>query len=307
MDSQQLQPCRPSLQIPTLFPLSLSLYQSSPSSLFCSLLLLTSHIELALLSVASGTLASYSAALETYNAFCYFCALDPLCAEGINAYILQCFSNGDSVGRAMSAYSALLLWAKIENYSLQLPPVTLMSLKAFKRLYQRSRPAQWVTLEDLQKLLSLWQDVQLPYWTLLVLSFYTLIRPAEILNILWKQVFFSEEYIYLPWSKNDPDGHGTYVKLLPQALSALKQLRDSLPGLPVPNSRIFSMPQSSLNPWLSSQCQKAKVGPFTWYHLKHGGATHFALLGWSFSKIKRHGRWKSDQAARLYIHAPVSL
>ena len=125
--------------------------------------------------------------------------------------------------------------------------------------------------------------------------------------MMWGHVFFKEEYIYLPWSKNDPDGEGTYVTLLPEALHALTRLQDSLRHPPKPADKIFSIPQSSLNPWFAAQCLKARVGPYIWYHLKHGGATHFALLGWSFSKIKRHGRWKSDQAARVYIHAPVTL
>ena len=132
-------------------------------------------------------------------------------------------------------------------------------------------------------------------------------RPAEILQIVWGYVFLEEKYIYLPWSKNDPEGEGTYVTLLPEALSALVQLKDSLRTPPNCGVKVFSIPQSSLNPWFAAQCLKAQVGPSTWYYLKHDGATHFALLGWSFGRIKRHGQWKSDQAARVYIHAPVTM
>ena len=162
-------------------------------------------------------------------------------------------------------------------------------------------------LHELKALLQFWQDLQIEHWTLLVLSFFTLVRLAEILDIVWRHVFLEEKYVYLPWSKNDPEGEGTYVTLLPEALDALVRLKESLRFPPEPSAKIFSIPQSSLNPWFAAQCAKAHIGPYTWYHLKHGGATHFTLLSWSFSHIKRHGRWKSDQAARVYIHAPVSL
>ncbi len=242
-----------------------------------------------------------------YNAFCNINSLQPTSEEAITSYILHCFKNGDSNGRSTSAYSAIILWSKIENFPLNFSALPLLALKAFKRIYKRSRPVRWVTVEDLTRLLSFWQDVQLPYWTLLILSFYTLVRPQEILSMKWAQVFFAEKYIYLPWSKNDPDGEGTYVRLLPQAFDALSRLYHSHNTPPNPSSRIFHMPQTALNPWLSATCKLASVGPYTWYHLKHGGATHLALSGWTFAQIKNHGRWKSDQAARIYIHAPVTL
>jgi len=66
------------------------------------------------------------------------------------------------------------------------------------------------------------------------------------------------------------------------------------------------MDQSSLNPWLESKCQSLALPHYTWYCLKHGGATFLALSGWSLECIKQHGRWKSVEAARIYIHAPVS-
>lgn len=260
-----------------------------------------------MLSIAPGTLDSYASALTVYSAHCASKGIPSASATGIGDYILHCHNSGDSYGRANSAYSALVFWAKLEGIDLQLPQITLMALKAFKRLYKHSRPVLWVTIQDLKRLVHFWQEVQLPYWTLLVLSFFTLIRPIEILNIKWKQIFFPEKYIYLPWSKNDPDGEGTYVKLLPWALEVLTRLRESLPRPPAPTDIVFPLPATSLNPWLKSQCQKAGVGPFTWYHLKHGGATYFALCGWKFADIKAHGRWKSDQSARVYIHAPVLL
>ncbi len=260
-----------------------------------------------MLSIAPGTLSSYAAALNMFNTYCFHNSLSSTSESAINSYILHCFKSGDSCGRPTAAYSALVFWAKLENFPLNFSSLPLMSLKAFKRIYKRSRPVRWVTVEDLARLLKFWQDVQLPFWTLLILSFFTLVRPQEILNMKWSQVFFAERYIYLPWSKNDPDGEGTYVRLLPQAFDALSRLYNSYRIPPNPTSHIFHMPPTALNPWLASVCKSASVGPYTWYHLKHGGATHFALSGWTFQQIKNHGRWKSDQAARIYIHAPVTL
>lgn len=269
------------------------------------MLIFSPHIELATLSLAEGTLDSYQSALSMYSAFCEHKCISPVSEASIQDYILHCFRNGDSNGRALSAYSGLVLWSKLESHPLVFSPLVLMGLKAFKRLYKRQRPVLWVTLPDLHALLDHWSELQLPFWVLLVLSFFTLVRPVEILHLKWAHIFLKERYIYLPFSKNDPEGEGTYVRLLPLALQALERLRGSLKSPPKASDLAFDIPQDHLNSWLKVQCNKAGVGPYTWYHLKHGGATHFALEGWSFAKIKAHGRWKSDQAARVYIHAPI--
>ena len=240
-----------------------------------------------------------------FGAFCAQQNISPVDETSIQSYILHCFNQGDSNGRALAAYSGLLLWSKLESVPLHLSPTVLMGLRAFKRLYKRQRPVLWVKMHELQALLNLWTEVQLPFWVLLTLSFFTLVRPAELKALKWGHIFIPEKYIYLPWSKNDPDGEGTYVHLLPLALQAVCRLRESLPTPPAPTQLVFDLPKDRLNRWLKSQCEKAQVGPFTWYHLKHGGATFLALQGWSFTKIKAHGRWKSDQAARIYIHAPI--
>lgn len=224
-----------------------------------------------------------------FLAFCNSQNFNPLEEDAIQSYIFHCFRNDDSFGRANSAYSALRHLSNVEGLNLPVSPSTLLALRAFRRIYKRSREVKWVTLEDLNALLQHWSELQLDYWVLIVLSFFTLVRPAEILFLCWRHIFFEQKYIWLPWAKNDPEGDGTYVRLLPQALEALTRLKDSL-----------AKPPKS-----SDKCEKASVGPFTWYHMKHGGATYLALNGWSFARIKDHGRWKSDQAARVYIHAPV--
>ena len=180
-----------------------------------------------------------------------------------------------------------------------------MGLRAFKRIYKRQRPVQWVTLADFEKILENWSELQLPFWVMFILAFYTLVRPVEIRRLEWGHVFLAQKYIYLPFSKNDPEGEGTYVRLLPRALEALVRLQNSLPRPPASKQLVFEISKDYLNAWLRAQCEKCDVGPYTWYHLKHGGATFLALEGWSFAQIKAHSRWKSDQAARIYIHAPI--
>lgn len=258
-----------------------------------------------MLAVQPGTLSGYASAWNSYTHFCSSKQLDPLSEPGMQQYIYHCFAAHDSFGKANSAYSALMHWAKVENLQLDFSPATLMGLRAFRRIYKRSRPVKWVTADDLNALLSLWSDVQLEYWVLVVLSFFTLVRPVEILFLEWSHVFLDKKYLWLPWSKNDPEGDGTYVTLLPQALDALSRHLSALARPPSPTDKVFSVPYASLNPWLASKCARAGIGPYTWYHFKHGGATHLALLGWSFARIKEHGRWKSERSARIYIHAPV--
>jgi integrase len=176
-----------------------------------------------------------------------------------------------------------------------------MGLRAFRKMRRRARPVLWVTVPHLNLLLTLWDPLQIHLWTLLVLSFFTLVRPAEILNMRWRHVFFAQKYIWLPWSKTDPEGDGTYVSLLPPALQALDALYSSSRRPPGPDSFIFPITASSL----ASKCERLHLPTYTWYHLKHGGATYLALLGWPIPRIMLHGRWKVERSARGYIHAPV--
>jgi integrase len=196
------------------------------------LLIFYLYLELVHFTVADTTHGSYASALDMYNVFCQVHSLQPLSCEGMESYIFHCFSSGDSNGRAMSAYSALLFWANTQCIPLNFPPDILLSLHAFKRLYKRKREVLWVTVSDLNSILAQWSEVQLPHWVLLTLSFFTLVRPSEILHIKWGEIFLPEKYIYLPWSKNDSEGNGTYVTLLPQAHKALSRLRSSLPTPP---------------------------------------------------------------------------
>lgn len=161
--------------------------------------------------------------------------------------------------------------------------------------------------EHLSRIMKEYTVVQNLYFCLIVISFYTLVRPAEILFLRWKHINMKKRYIWLPWSKNNPYGAGTYVRLLPPAYNTFAILAADYDGEPPANNIVFSMKQDSLNKWLQAICTRIGLPPYTWYATKHGGATYFALLGWTLRKIQAHGRWKSKASAKTYIHAPVKL
>ena len=195
------------------------------------------------------------------------------------------------------------MWCRINNIP---PPTNLLTplgLRAYRKLYKRTKPPAWFTEEQIQTLLQNFNPLQLHHYALLPVSFYTLVRPREILFLRWQHIFLDKKYIWLPISKTDQEGNGTYVRLLPPALSALLYLHENTAH--TPNDLVFPVNQASLNGWLEVKCKAANVPPHNWYAIKHGGATFLALAGWSLDQIQAHGRWKTCEAARVYIHAPL--
>lgn len=240
--------------------------------------------------------------------YCEWCTqkgLNPLTDFAFQKFVFWTWKNGFSYSKANSVRSAVLFACGVAGEDFKFNRLSLLCLKSFKRMYLRSKPNIFMPLDHLLAILGTFAPVQEVYFCLLILSFFTLVRPAEILFLQWKHIDIKNKYISLPWSKNDPYGAGTYVRLLPAAMSAINRLTRVYDGVPPQNSLIFPIKQNSLNPWLAAKCAGLGLPTYTWYALKHGGATYLALNGWSLSDICDHGRWKSAASAKIYIHAPV--
>lgn len=274
-----------------------------PSASFIAQLLLTLILtELALLSVAKGTVYNYGINLNLYLQWCTQNSTNPLHQNSINDFIMFCYTSGKSYSKANSTYSAYLFFCKLNGLTPNTPPLTRLALRGYKRSYINSKPVLWVKFDEIKAILALWSPLQAHFFTCLILSFFTLVRPHELLAITWKDVDWQHRHVQLPISKNDPFSRGTFVHLLPTAYNALLNIR---PQNPNPDQPVLLINYNQLNPWLSSKCKAARVTDYNWYALKHGGATYFALIGWTLSRIQQHGRWKSPESARVYIHAPV--
>ncbi len=223
--------------------------------------------------------------------------------DSLHSFVFASYVRGDSYGKVNGTTSAIKMWCRLNGIPPPATELTTLGMRAYRKHYRRSRPPVWFTPEHISALLSTYNALQMHQYVLLVCSFYTLVRPKEILFLRWYTVFLDKEYAWLPLSKTDQEGAGTYVRLLKPALDALLLLSNSVPHSP--NDLIFPLNQISLNDWLDAKCIAANVPRYTWYALKHGGATHLAVCSWSLSQIQNHGRWKSPATARIYIHAPL--
>jgi integrase len=261
--------------------------------------------DLALYAFAKGTIAGYHASLSAYIKFCNPLLLTPPSNKALQLFIIHCYNNGYSYSAANSARSAIIAWCKLHSIKLELSDLTLLALKAFKKVRSRSTPTLWIPYAHLQLLLNSYTPLQIAFFTLIIFSFFTLIRPSEALAIRWSDVNFQHNYVTLQISKTDQLGKGTHVRLLKQARAALNRLFLFPKTHPAPSDFVFPIKLSTLNPWFKTLCGSSDLPPYTWYSLKHGGATHFALLGWNIQKITNHGRWKNPNSARVYIHAPL--
>lgn len=297
---------RPSFPQPSTIQLPLSLHLSL-SHLSLSLLSHTPHslcfTELAALAIADSTFSTYSSHFRQYNTFCEQRNLFPLSLDSLHSFIFYCYAQKFSFGKANGTVAAVSFWCKLNGIPTPNCPLTSLGLRAYRKHYKLTRPPVWYTVQDLNTLLSTISPLQLHHSTLLTLSFYTLIRPKEILHLKWSNAFLEHQYIWLTYSKTDQEGAGTYVKLLPPALNALNTLSTAVSHSP--SDLIFPINQSTLNDWLITKCKQANVPQYTWYALKHGGATFLALSGWTLAQIQAHGRWKTTKAALIYIHAPL--
>ena len=261
--------------------------------------------DLALLSVAESTYHSYRSNFNSYVSFCSLHNLPPLSHTSLHQFIFHCFQHKDSYGKANNTTSAIIFWCKQNNIPPPTTPLTSLGLKAYRRIYLLQKPPLWVPVEHLHALEAAFNPLQLEHYCFLTLSFWSLVRPKEILHLKWHHVFLSKAYMWMPWSKTDQEGRGTYVTLLPPALRCLSLL--CISKAHTQNDPVFLLDQCSLNPWLESKCAALNLPKYNWYALKHGDATQLALLGWPLRKIQQHGRWKTKESARRYIHAPVLL
>lgn len=240
-----------------------------------------------------------------YAMWCIDSSRPPLNNQSLQDYVLQCYRDQFSFAKPNNVVSGLLFWCKLNNIQFEVSPLTRLGMQGYKRIKDRIRPIMWVPIQHLLIILRNRHAVNGVYYDLCAISFFTLVRPAELLILRWKNVFFKDRYIWMPWSKNDPNAHGTFVTLLQPAFLAFRRIYSDLARAPDPEDLVFDLPQTSFNPWLKAVCARLQLPPYTWYHFKHGGATWLAIKGWPLSKIQAHGRWKSDQSAKVYIHAPV--
>jgi integrase len=259
---------------------------------------------LATSALAAGSVKSYNSALRTYIKYCKRKDFWPLSNRTLQHFIMHCWKHEYSYSKPNSTLSAIGFWCTINRVDFTIWDYTRKGMQGYQRGYLRQKESLWVTIKDFEKMMDLYSLVQIEWFALLVVSFYTLVHPSELLDITWKNVDFVNSYLTIPWSKNDQEKKGTYVRLLPPALLALQILAEYIGHTP-PYSKIFCMEVSQLNPWFQSICKRALVQPYNWYALKHGGATYFAICGWTLKEITVHGRWKSKKSAKAYIHAPV--
>jgi integrase len=204
-------------------------------------------------------------------------------------FVYHCFVNNYSYSKVNTTRAALLFWCNIHDIKFQLSKLSSLGLRAYKRHYLRQKPNIWMPVEHLLAIMGSFSEVQLQYFCLLCISFYTLVRPAEIMFLKWKHVNFDNKFVTLPWSKNDPYGEGTYVFLLDPALAAFQRLANAYNGIPLQDELIFPIKQATLNGWLARKCEQLQLPRYTWYALKHGGATYLTLIGWSYRQIMNHG------------------
>ena len=215
------------------------------------------------MSIAPGSLRTYCFHFNTYVEYCTDRQLYPLSDITFQKFVYSCFKHGYSYSKVNITRSAIIFWCGFNDCKFQFSKLSVMGLKAFKRLYLHGKPNIWMPVEHLSRIIDTYNPVQDLYYCLLTISFFTLVRPVEILFLHWKHINLLDCFIWLPWSKNNPFGSGTYVTLLEPAYVAFSRLAKAYGALPPQDSIVFNISQSSLNSWLARKCAEVHILIYT--------------------------------------------
>ena len=115
--------------------------------------------------------------------------------------------------------------------------------------------------------------------------------------------------LYIPWSKEDPDGEGAYVYISERSMGDVARMRDAMVNAGLwdeDEERIFPMKRS----WISERIKVAVArlgleGQYGSHSLRVGMAQDLCVAGFSLPMIMSAGRWKSPEMPAYYIRGLV--
>ena len=126
----------------------------------------------------------------------------------------------------------------------------------------------------------------------------------------WRDVLDAEDgagLIYIECSKTDQAGEGTYVMVIPETLTALKQLREDA-GDCSDDDVVFGLSMSQKSRRVDSMARAAGLGAGHSGHSGHVGlAIRMTRRGAPLQAVQTHGRWKSPSMPARYTRSEKAL
>ena len=136
------------------------------------------------------------------------------------------------------------------------------------------------------------------------------LRISEAAALRWRDVLDAEDgagLIYIERSKTDQAGEGAYVMVIPETLTALKQLREDA-GDCSDDDVVFRLSMSQISRRVDSMARAAGLGAgYSGHSGRVGLAIRMTRRGAPLQAVQTHGRWKSPSMPARYTRSEKAL
>ena len=291
--------------------------------------------------LAPSTVKSYKAALLPWLEHTKAKEISSLPAEPLEVanFLASLATSSKSVAKVTVAAAAISDWHKrhFVPSPTQHESVRLL-LDAVKRQYSkpvvRRAPITPQVLHAVNESLNN-KEISLSRWRTVWrvnIAFYGMLRWDEVSKLRWSDISFRDEkmFLFIRKSKTDQTAAGATVTITANATDPCQCPRDMtimyFKQLQYSNSAVRK-DQANMQPRVQSTSEGQRAIPNTVvsyttatedlktmlaeagiapsgyceHSARRGGATAAAAAGVDWLDLKRHGRWKSDKAAQVYV------
>ena len=136
------------------------------------------------------------------------------------------------------------------------------------------------------------------------------LRISEAATLRWRDVLDAEDgagLLYIERSKTDQAGEGAYVVVTPDALIALKHLRQDTEAW-TDDDPVFGLSESQISRRIASMARAAGLGDgYSGHSGRVGLAIRMTRRGAPLQAVQTHGRWKSPSMPARYTRGEKAL
>ena len=125
-----------------------------------------------------------------------------------------------------------------------------------------------------------------------LLAIETAMRRAEILSLLWSNIYLEDRYLILPDTKNGE------VRAVPLSTNAISILRSLVRN----TDKVFSIRPDSITRGFKRACKRAGLEDLRFHDLRHEATSHFFELGLNTMEVSAITGHKTLSMLKRYTH-----
>ena len=275
-------------------------------------------------SISPATSHIYKRCLSRYNQFVQLVGYSSGTIDNklVRLWLAHLNKQGLAYGTICSHLSAIKHWCKKQDLHINLnSPRIALILKGIKKTKGAALNMKKKGVATPSHIRRLWSTASIlgkskhRFRTMVVTAFYGFLRPSE-LCVSKAGHYLTQDSVKIGRNKHSISltlrtfKHSTVaatIKLKKERSGCCpvatmeKYIRSVFP--PEPKAPLFNLTTNEFRDELSRVCTAAKIRTkLTPHSFRHGGATWAASRGWPDSRIRAHGRWRSNAFLR-YVRA----